>query len=102
MNAHRIKMAAERIDRNETALKWLEDYGVQISGHGKDSFRLTFHTNFAGSCVGASEAKEVIDAMARFEIGSIVQSAIRNCQNTIALDRDAIREEIGKEDPANG
>lgn len=102
MNVYRIKEAADRISRHETALKWLKQYGVQLTGHDKDGFRLTFHTNFAGSCAGATEAKEIIDALARFEIESIVQSAIRNCQNTIVMDRDAIRKEIGKETNANG
>lgn len=96
MNVTRIKVCADRIDRHETALKWLEEYGAKLIGADRDGFSLTFTPAFAGSCPGSKEAKEVIDAMARFQIEEIVQSAIRNCQNTIAMDRDAIQEEVSK------
>lgn len=96
MNVTRIKVAADRIARNEAALKWLEEYGVKLAGQSTSDFALTFFANTASACPGAKEAKEAIDAMARFQIEEIVQSAIRNCQNTIAMDRDAIQEEVTK------
>lgn len=96
MNVTRIKVAADRIAKCEAALKWLEEYGVKLDGRSTDQFALTFFANLASACPGAKEAKEAIDAMARFQIEEIVQSAIRNCQNTIVLDRDAIQEEVSK------
>lgn len=96
MNVGRIKQCADRIERNEAALKWLEEYGAKLLPQDRDGFSLTFTPAFAASCPGSKEAKEAIDAMARFEIGQIIQAAIRNCQNTIILDRDAIQEEVSK------
>lgn len=52
--------------------------------------------NAASACSGAKEAKEAIDAMGRFHIEEIVQSAIRTCHSSIILDRDAIQEEVPK------
>lgn len=96
MNVERIKQCADRIARNETALAWLEEHGAKLTGGDREGFRLSFIPAFAGSCPGAKEATEVLDAMARFQIEEIVQAAIRNCQNTIIMDRDAIQEEVSK------
>lgn len=90
MNTTAIKIAVERIAEYELALGWLEQYGTSLSGRDKDGFGLSFHPGFASACVGAKEAKAVIDAFARHHIEAIVKDAIANCRNTMAIDRETI------------
>lgn len=96
MNALTIKIAAERIAMYELALKWLEEHGARLSGKAKDEFDLSFHPNYASACVGAKEAKDVIDAFARHHIEAIVNDAIANCHNTMAIDRATILREASE------
>lgn len=93
MNTSRITEAANRIARYKKALEWLEQYGSTLSGSDKDGFSLYFRPLFAGSCVGATEATEVINDFARYQIEEIVKAAIANCRNTIVMDREAILQE---------
>ena len=99
MNSKRILQAVKDIETNTAALKWLEEYGVKLTG--QDRGQISFHVTiaFADQCVGATEAEEVLAAFARLEIKSLVQTSIRNCRNTIDMARAAIIEEAGKVTP---
>lgn len=98
MRIDRIQTCANRIAENEAALKWLEEYGVQLTGRDKDAATVSIRLAYAGAFAGAKEAERVLTALARFELPRIVESAIRNCRNTIAMDREAIREELDRDD----
>lgn len=93
MNTATIKEAADRIVRYKLALQWLEEYGHKLAGRSGDEFSLSFHPNLASACLGAKEAKEVIEAFAKFQIEQIVKDSIANCRNTIEIDRDTILRE---------
>jgi hypothetical protein len=93
MNALRVIEAARSIDEREKALKWLTEFGVQLTGRG--DVDVSVRLDFAGSCPGAKEAQSVIASYARLNIQTAVQNAIDCCRNDIAIHTDAIREEIG-------
>lgn len=94
MNTARISQAARDIERHELALKWLRENGVQLSGRNKDEASISVHLAFASALPGAKEASEVLSAYARLSLPDLVQTAIRSCENTIEIARDAIREEV--------
>lgn len=102
MRTTRIAIAVKEIERNEAALKWLEEYGVQLNGRDRDSIGISVHPNFAGSCFGAKEAGEVLASFIRLDIAETVQTAIRNCRNTIELETDAIRAEVSRHPSPSG
>ncbi len=95
MNTARIRHAANEIDRLEKALSWLTEHGVKISKDGKEE--MTYRPNFAGSCNGAKEAAEVLSAMASNRLPDLIQAALENCQNTIEIHRETLRNEATKE-----
>lgn len=95
MRSSRVIELARRIDKNEMALKWLEEYGVQLTGKSEnDEARFDVRVMFAGSCYGAEEAKESLAAYARASLPELVQKAIQGCRNTIATDKEAARKEL--------
>lgn len=93
MNTSRITEAANRIARYTKALEWLEQYGSTLRGSDKDGFSLYFRPHFASGCTGATEAIDVINAFAGYQIEEIIKAAIADCRNTIAMDREAILQE---------
>jgi len=99
MNTTRILQAVKDIEANTAALKWLEEYGVQLNGRSRDQIYVSISMSFAGSCNGAKEAAEVLEAFVRLDIEALVQTSIRNCRNTIDMARAAIIEEAGKVTP---
>jgi len=97
MRSSRVIELARRIDKNEMALKWLEEYGIKMSGHSEnDEAVFSIKLTFAGSCYGAEEAKDSLCGYARASLPDIVQMAIRGCKNTIAIDKDEIKKELGE------
>lgn len=97
MDARRIESAAKTISENEVALEWLLQYGTQLTGRDKDQASVSVHIGFAGACTGAKEAEKIMSSFGRLSLPEIVQAAIRNCRNTIELERDAIRRELDKD-----
>ena len=91
MNTTRIAVAVKEIERNEVALKWLLEYGVQLNGRDRDRIGVSVNPTFAGSCPGAKEAADILASFMRLDIAATVETAIRNCRNTIELEREAIR-----------
>lgn len=96
MNTARITSAALTIDENTRALSWLREYGHQLTGRS-DAASVSVRVVFAGSCPGAKDAEKVLTAFATLDLPATVQTAIRNCENTIVMCRDAIREEVGEQ-----
>lgn len=94
MNTTRIVQAVNEIDKNERALKWLEEYGRHISARDRDSFTVDLRLHSASACNGAKEAEEVLSILARFGIEELVETAKRNCRNTIEISRDTIAREV--------
>lgn len=96
MNLDRIDSAVKSIRRNARALSWLQEHGTKLTGDDSQArFELSLY--FAGGCVGAEEAAAMLESYARLSLAELVQTAIKNCNNTIAMDRSAIAEELGKE-----
>lgn len=93
MNTTRIIQAANEIDKNERALKWLEEFGQHLSARDRDSFTVDLRLHYASACPGGKEAQEVLSSLARFGIDELVETAKRNCRNTIEISRDAIARE---------
>lgn len=96
MNTARIKSAADEIERNKRALSWLRDYGHNLTGHD-DAATVVVKPAFAASCLGASDAGEILSVFARLRLPEIVQDAIKNCENTIEISANAIRDELAVE-----
>lgn len=97
MRSSRVIELARRIEENEMALSWLEQYGIQLTGHSeKGEAVFSISLTFAGSCYGAEEAKDSLCGYARASLPDIVQMAIRGCKNTIAIDKDEIKKELGE------
>lgn len=95
MDNTRILQSIQRIERNERALKWLEEYGIQLTG-AADQFMFDPRLKLASACTGASDAAEMLASYARRELPKLVQVCIQNCRNTIEMDKSAIREEASK------
>lgn len=91
MNTSRIRHAAEEIDRLQRALAWLSEHGVKITRDHEES--VSYRPNFAGSCNGSKEASEVLCAMMTNQLHALIPKAIENCENTIQIHREAIRNE---------
>lgn len=98
MNTTRISQAIKDIETNTAALKWLEEYGVQLDGRSPDSIGISVSLPFAGSCPGAKEAASVMASFIRLDIDVTVKTSIRNCRNTIEMARAAIGEEVARND----
>ncbi|WP_421696874.1 hypothetical protein [Ancylobacter sp.] len=94
MNTTRIVQAANEIEKNERALKWLEEYGHQLSARDRDSFTVELRLHSASACPGGKEAETVLSSLARFGIDELVETAKRNCRNTIEISRNAIAQEV--------
>ncbi len=84
MNLARIKSAAERIERNEYALRWLKEFGVKLTPQDQDGFSLTFTPAFARPASARKRPRRPLTPWRGFEIKAIIENAIRNCQNMIA------------------
>ena len=97
MNTVRIIQAVTDIEHNAAALKWLEEYGLQLDGRSKEHLTISVTLHFAGSCPGSREAQGILANFARLNIAEIVAKSINNCRNTIALAKSAIAEEAAKD-----
>lgn len=95
MNFDRMEAALRSIRANSEALEWLEEYGAQITGEEPDTY-FEFNFRFAHGKPGASAAARFIEKYARRALPMLVQQAVENCRNTIAMDRAAISEEMGE------
>lgn len=94
MNTLRIIKAAREIDRLETAIQWLEEFGPKVSNHeASEHVTVSIRMNFAGSCNGASEVNEILSTMVENRIRDLVDEALENCHNTIEIHRQTIRDE---------
>lgn len=96
MDICRVQTCANRIAENETALKWLREYGPHLTG--RDAASVTVHLAYASAVTGAKEAARILSSYASLSIPGLVESAIESCINTIELDRNAIREELDRAD----
>lgn len=93
MNENRISQAASTISKRKIALKWLEEYGINIDGRN-NAVKLTINIINASGCIGAKEAEDVLISYATLNLPDVVQSAISCCKNDIAMAIVTIREEI--------
>ena len=96
MNTSRMRRAIDEIERLETALRWLSEFGVKISKH--EGVHVRYHPNFAGSCNGAKEAGDVLSAMMTNDLPNLIPKAIENCRNTIQIHREILRDESIKDE----
>lgn len=94
MNTARIARAIADIDTNTEALKWLQEYGPSLTGRDRDEASVNVRIAFAAACPGAKQAAEVLSSFATLSLPDLVQTAIKNCENTIEMARSAIREEV--------
>ena len=89
---------SREIHRYQEALLWLNQYAEDVLIPEKISgFEVKFNISTAGRCRGASEAEEMLGAMAKFTIKEITQSAIANCENTIGILSDRIERALGRD-----
>ena len=91
MNLAKIRRAADEIEHLECALSWLVEHGSKITKESDES--VSYRPNFAGSCNGSKEASEVLCAMMKNRLPSLISEAVENCQNTIEIHRATIRAE---------
>ncbi len=91
MNASRIRHAASEIERYQRALAWLSEHGVKITKDGDEE--VNYRPNLAGSCAGSMEASGVLSAMMTNQLPALIPNAIKNCENTIEIHREIIRNE---------
>lgn len=94
MNTSRITHAAKEIERLQEAIKWLEEFGPKVTDHeASEHANVSIRMNFAGSCRGAKEAGEIVSEMVGNRMRDLLQDALENCQNTIEIHRQVIRDE---------
>jgi hypothetical protein len=91
MNTARIINAARQIEEHQEALKWLKEYGGDLSKQGYATVKITLH--YAGACAGAKEAQTVLEAYAALGLSELVMTSIRSCENTIEINREVITKE---------
>lgn len=95
MNTARISSSVQTITEHQAALSWLLEYGGELTGRS-DAASVKVMLSFAGGIAGARGAERVLSACATLSLPELVSAAIRNCENTIALCTDAIREEVAQ------
>lgn len=94
MNTSRITHAAKEIERLQEAVKWLEEFGPKTSNHAaSEHANVSIRMNFAGSCRGAKEVGEILGEMVGNRMRDLLDEALKNCQNTIEIHRQVIRDE---------
>ena len=96
MNTTSIIAAAKEIDRLETGLKWLREFGVKLEHREKTHMDVAIRGQLGGSCVGAPEANEMMSAAARVMIQEIVAHAIRDAENTIEIHKATLRRQVAE------
>lgn len=89
MDAQKIASAARTIIEAESALKWLKDFGQQISGPQFDT------AGCATACSGHTEAQRYLTTVLRDECLSIVKAAKMRCEKDIAAAQSIITLEVG-------
>lgn len=97
MDTTSIIVAAKEIDRLETGLKWLREYGAQLTHREKGSFDAAIRAHAAGACPGAADANAMMSDAARVMIQDIVAHAIRDAENTIEIHKDTLRRQVAAE-----
>lgn len=95
-----MQLAARTIAERTVALNWLKRYGVDLTGRCPDAAGAKVWLNYGSAMPGAKEAEALLTAYARFELPSIVQSAIRCCENDIRMAQETIREELNGDSAA--
>ncbi|MGB1266341.1 MAG: hypothetical protein ACPG6L_11520 [Nereida ignava] len=94
MNTSRITHAAKEIERLQMAVKWLEEFGPKVNNHeASEHANVSIRMNFAGSCNGAKEVGEIISTMVGNRMRDLIDDALKNCENTIEIYRNVIRDE---------
>lgn len=97
MNTALIKVNAAEIERCKRAQKWLLDYGTQLTGKKDDKEgRVLINFYIAEGVDGYEDAKKMLESYAQLSFPTLVKAALDNCQNTIVMCRDQIREELDK------
>jgi hypothetical protein len=96
MDLDLITQAIRDIKELQPALAWLKEYGAGLTAQDQTSFVLYVRPGFASACVGAKEAAAQLTAIARLHIPAIVQHAIEDAENTIALRREQIAREASE------
>ena len=94
MKTHAIIEYAKLIESRTAALKWLEEYGLQITQKDGTSVGFGVRLSFASACPGASDAAFVLGVCANGRITDLVQVAIDVCRKDIAETREKIRKEV--------
>lgn len=92
MDTSIIISAAKDIETCKKAIAWLRQYGAKLGD--KDAASVNIKLHFAGSCSGAQEAAEVLEAYSTLELSRINEVAIRSCENTIEICRSKIEREL--------
>lgn len=97
MNTGLIRSATADIDRCQRAQKWLLEYGTRLTGKKDDAEGSVSIELFTAAAVqGYDYAKEMLESYAQLSFPTLVRAALDNCQNTIVVYRDQIREELDK------
>ena len=96
MNTTAILIAARDIDENTAALKWLEEFGVQLGVGEHRGVSVRLDDLFARWCPGGSEAKFQMEHVADLFIQRIVQATLSRCRMNIDIATQKIATEIAK------
>jgi hypothetical protein len=99
MNVNVMAHAIKEIQELQPALDWLSKYGRQLQPADRESFSIRISPHFADACPGCIEATNQINAVARLFIQAIIERAIEDAENTIALRRGQIAREAASEAP---
>lgn len=91
INTNKVSEACRIIDKNKTALRWLQQYGPHLDSQ---TSLLRLDTITAASCVGFREAQSAISDVATAMIKEIVAAATAQCQAKIDENSLAISAEV--------
>lgn len=99
MNVKTIERAIGIINRCQRAQEWLHNYGEKLTGktdYVEGSVKITIFSGNLESDVGYIEAVGMMEGYAKISFPKLVETCLENCQNTIVVYRDQIREELDK------
>lgn len=95
MNEHIVSEAAAKVKFLRAALKWLEEYGVQIEAGSDGGAVANVGLNFAHSQAGAEQAVHVLSSYAASILPEIINRATADCRHEIDAAINEIRGEVG-------
>lgn len=90
MDIELMATAIRDIQKLQPALAWLKEYGHLLAPEEKSRFSVNIAPATASLCPGYQEATHQLSAAAVLLIEEIVQRAINDAENTIALRKQQI------------